>query len=186
MKIMSSSRSVRYAAALQPAVKSLADSKACIDQRKEKPDKAAEAANKALKTLPNQGLAEYCLSLLAQDKKAPREEVVKLLQAAAKGDPLSLPVWTALATQYQAANDTANTLVAFKQMLRVAPTNQKLRQELLRFLRTHSDPPKNLRVAIRHAPPLKVSEHDPYPVYYDDRLANLVGERARWFCERFD
>ena len=88
----------RLAEALEPAVKSLADAKACIDQRTAKPDKAADAAAKALKTLPNNGLAEYCLALLAQDKKASREEVVKHLQASAKGDPLSLPVWTALAT----------------------------------------------------------------------------------------
>ncbi len=123
----------KLAQALAPAVKALPDAKACIDQRTTKPDKAAEAANKAIKALPNHGLAEYCLALIALDKKAPRTEVVKHLQASAKGDPLSLPVWTALATQYQQANDTANTLVAFKQMLRVAPTNQKLREELFKY-----------------------------------------------------
>lgn len=123
----------RLADALEPAVKALDDAKACIEQRTAKPDKARDAAEKALKEVPNHGLAEYCLALLAQDKKAPREEVVKHLQASTKGDPLSLPVWTALATQYQQANDTANTLVAFKQMLRVAPTNQKLREELFKY-----------------------------------------------------
>src|SRR6476620_9578162 len=56
----------RLAEALEPAVKSMGDAKACIDQRTAKPDKAADAAAKALKTLPNNGLAEYCLSLLAQ------------------------------------------------------------------------------------------------------------------------
>jgi tetratricopeptide (TPR) repeat protein len=137
----------RLAEALQPAVKSLGDAKACIDQRTAKPDKAVEAANKALKTLPNNGLAEYCLSLLAQDKKAPREEVVKHLQASTKGDPLSLPVWTALATQYQSANDTANTLEAFKQMLRVAPTNQKLREELFKYFLQSGHPETALQVA---------------------------------------
>jgi tetratricopeptide (TPR) repeat protein len=137
----------RLAEALQPAVKSLADAKACIDQRTAKPDKAADAANKALKTLPNNGLAEYCLALLAQDKKAPRGEIVKHLQAATKGDPLSLPVWTALATQYQAANDTANTLEAFKQMLRVAPTNQKLREELFKYFLQSGHPETALQVA---------------------------------------
>ena len=137
----------RLADALEPAVKSLADAKACIDQRTAKPDKAADAAAKALKTLPNHGLAEYCLALLAQDKKAPREEIVKHLQASAKGDPLSLPVWTALATQYQAANDTANTLVAFKQMLRVAPTNQKLREELFKYFLQSGHPETALEVA---------------------------------------
>jgi tetratricopeptide (TPR) repeat protein len=137
----------RLAQALEPAVKSLADAKSCIDQRSAKPDKAAEAANKALKSLPNNGLAEYCLALLAQDKKAPREEIVKHLQASTKGDPLSLPVWTALATQYQAANDTAHTLEAFKQMLRVAPTNQKLREELFKYFLQSGHPETALQVA---------------------------------------
>ncbi|HEX7337069.1 MAG TPA: hypothetical protein VF252_07665 [Gemmatimonadales bacterium] len=133
--------------ALAPAVKALPDAKACIDQRTSKPDKAADAANKALKTLPNHGLAEFCLAQLAMDKKAPRAEVVKHLQASVKGDPLSLPVWTALATQYQAANDTANTLLAFKQMLRVAPTNQKLREELFKYFLQSGHPETAREVA---------------------------------------
>src|SRR6476469_1505749 len=137
----------RLAEALEPAIKSLADAKACVDQRTAKPDKAVESANKALKALPNNGLAEYCLALLAQDKKASRDEVVKHLQASAKGDPLSLPVWTALATQYQAANDTAHTLEAFKQMLRVAPTNQKLREELFKYFLQSGHPETALQVA---------------------------------------
>jgi tetratricopeptide (TPR) repeat protein len=137
----------KLALALAPAVKALPDAKACVDQRTTKPDKAAEAANKAIKALPNHGLAEYCLAQIAMDKKAPRAEVVKHLQAAAKGDPLSLPVWTALATQYQQANDTANTLVAFKEMLRVAPTNQKLREELFKYFLQSGHPETALEVA---------------------------------------
>src|SRR4029078_12880654 len=93
------------------------------------------------------GLAEFCLAQLAQAKKAPRAEVVKHLQASAKGDPLSLPVWTALATQYQQANDTTNTLVAFKQMLRVAPTKQKLREELFKYFLQSGHPETAKEVA---------------------------------------
>ncbi len=137
----------RVAEALDPMVKSLPDAKACVDQRTSKPDKAADAANKAIKIVPDHGLAHYCLALLAQDKKAPRGEVVKHLQASGKGDPLSLPVWTALATQHQQANDTANTLVAFKQMLRVAPTNQKLREELFKYFLQSGHPETALEVA---------------------------------------
>jgi tetratricopeptide (TPR) repeat protein len=137
----------RLAEALDPMVKSLPDAKACIEQRTSKPDKAVESAKKAIKTAPNHGLAHYCLALLAQDKKAPRAEVVKHLQASSKGDPLSLPVWTALATQFQQANDTANTLVAFKQMLRVAPTNQKLREELFKYFLQSGHPETALEVA---------------------------------------
>jgi tetratricopeptide (TPR) repeat protein len=137
----------RIAEAVEPMVESAPDAKACIDQRTTKPDKAADAAQKALKAVPNHGLAHYCMALLAQDKKAPRGEVVKHLQASAKGDPLSLPVWTALATQYQQANDTANTLVAFKEMLRVAPTNQKLREELFKYFLQSGHPETALEVA---------------------------------------
>ncbi len=137
----------RLAEALDPMVGSMPDAKACVEQRTSKPDKAADAANKAIKAVPNHGLAHYCLALLAQDKKAPRAEVVKHLQASAKGDPLSLPVWTALATQYQQANDTANTLVAFKEMLRVAPTNQKLREELFKYFLQSGHPETALEVA---------------------------------------
>jgi tetratricopeptide (TPR) repeat protein len=137
----------RVSEALEPAVESLDDAKACIDQRTAKPDKAAAAAEKAIKAVPDHGLAHYCLALLAQDKKAPRAEVVKHLQASAKGDPLSLPVWTALAAQYQQANDTANTLLAFKQMLRVAPTNQKLREELFKYFLQSGHPETALEVA---------------------------------------
>ena len=137
----------RAAEALEPMVETADEAKACIDQRTTKPDKAAEAAQKAIKAVPNHGLAHYCLALLAQDKKAARGEVVKELQASAKGDPLSLPVWTALATQYQQANDTANTLLAFKQMLRVAPTNQKLREELFKYFLQSGHPETALEVA---------------------------------------
>jgi hypothetical protein len=128
-------------------VESLDEAKACIDQRTAKADKAAEAAQKAIKAVPNHGLAHYCLALLAQDKKAPRGEIVKHLQASAKGDSLSLPVWTALATQYQQANDTANTLVAFKQMLRVAPTNQALRERLFKYFLASGHPETAREVA---------------------------------------
>ncbi len=166
----------RAAAALQPAVKSMPDAKACIEQRTAKPDKAADAAAKAIKVLPNHGLAHYCLALLATDKKAPRAEVVKHLQAATKGDPLSLPVWTALATQYQAANDTANTLMAFKEMLRVAPTNQKLRQELFKYFLQAGHPETALEVADQG---LKI---DPYNADLYDLKSNACLFLSNFKC----
>jgi tetratricopeptide (TPR) repeat protein len=129
----------RLAKALEPAVKSLPDARACIDQQSTKTDKARDAANKAIKTLPNHGLAHFCLAQIARAQKKPAE-VVKHLQASVKGDPLSLPAWTALAEQHQAANDTANTLVAFRQMLRVAPTNQALRERLFKYFLASGHP----------------------------------------------
>ncbi|MGZ8398041.1 MAG: tetratricopeptide repeat protein [Gemmatimonadales bacterium] len=136
----------KVAQALGPAVKSLPDAKACVDQQATKPDKAADAANKAIKTLPNHGLAHFCQAQIAKAQKKPAE-VVKHLQAAVKGDPLSLPGWTALAEHYQAANDTANTLLAFKQMLRVAPTNQALRERLFKYFLASGHPETAREVA---------------------------------------
>jgi tetratricopeptide (TPR) repeat protein len=136
----------KIAQALAPAVKAMPDAKACVDQQSTKPDKAQEAAEKAIKTLPNNGLAEFCLAQLAKAQKKPAD-VVKHLQAAVKGDPLSLPAWTALAEQYQAANDTANTLVAFSQMLRVAPTNQALRERLFKYFLASGHPETAKQVA---------------------------------------
>jgi tetratricopeptide (TPR) repeat protein len=136
----------KIAQALAPAVKALPDAKACVDQQTSKTDKAVDAANKAIKSVPNNGLAEFCLARIAKAQKKPAD-VVKHLQAAVKGDPLSLPAWTALAEHYQAANDTANTLVAFKQMLRVAPTNQKLREELFKYFLQSGHPETAREVA---------------------------------------
>ena len=129
----------RIAKAFEPAVKSLPDAKACVDQQGTKVDKAQDAANKAIKTLPNHGLAHFCLAQIARAQKKPGD-VVKHLQASVKGDPLSLPAWTALAEHYQAANDTANTLVAFRQKLRVAPTNQALRERLFKYFLASGHP----------------------------------------------
>jgi hypothetical protein len=60
-----------------------------------------------------------------------------------------------------------------------------VRKQLLRFLRTHTAVPLPLVAAIHHRPPTRVSEHRPYPYYYDDQLRDLVGEKAGWLCERF-
>jgi tetratricopeptide (TPR) repeat protein len=136
----------KIAQALQPTVKALPDAKECVDQQAAKPDKAQEAAKKATKTLPNYGLAEFCLAQIAKTQKKPAE-VVQHLQAAVKGDPLSLPAWTGLAEQYQAANDTAKTLVAFSQMLRVAPTNQALRERLFKYFLASGHPETAKQVA---------------------------------------
>ena len=78
-------RGVRQAARrrrCEPAVKSLADAKALHRAAHRQARQGGRAGQQgASRRCPNHGLAEYCLALLAQDKKAPREEVVKHLQA---------------------------------------------------------------------------------------------------------
>lgn len=116
--------------AFTPAIKSLNDSRECISQRTVSKDKALAAAKKALATMPTSGVANFCLALLALDRKtkADSAEALKYLQAAVVGDQLSLAAWTQLAGLYEVRNDTVHTVEALKQMLVVAPTNQPLRE----------------------------------------------------------
>jgi tetratricopeptide (TPR) repeat protein len=122
----------RVAEQLQPAFRSLEDARECSTNLQSNPNKAAEAARKALKEYPNNGLASYCLAQIALAKKD-RKEAVQHFQAAAKADPMSLAAWSNLAEQYQSVNDTSNVIAAFVQMLRIAPTNQKLREQAFRY-----------------------------------------------------
>lgn len=151
----------RVADKLEPAYKSMNDAKNCIDQRATKPDKAAEAANKALRQYPGNGLAEYCLAEIALAKKDTKE-AIKHFQAAAKNDPLSLAAWSNLAEQYQAQNDTANVLATFREMLKVAPTNQKLREQAFKYFLNANKPDIAKEIADSGI------RNDPYnPDFYD-------------------
>lgn len=122
----------QLADAFEPAIKAQKDAKACMDQRSSKPDKAADAAREALKRHPGNGLASYCLAQLAADRKQADSALV-WLTAASKADPLSLPVWTGLAVQHQQRGDSAKVIEDFQQMLLIAPTNQKLREEAFKL-----------------------------------------------------
>jgi tetratricopeptide (TPR) repeat protein len=146
---------------LQAAYKSMPDAKSCVDQRSAKPDKAQEAAGKALKQYPGNGLAEFCLAQLAMAKKDTKE-AVKHFQAAAKSDPLSINAWANLAELYQSQNDTANVLATFAEMLKVAPTNQKLREQAFKYFLNANKP--DIAKAIADSG----IKNDPYnPDFYD-------------------
>jgi tetratricopeptide (TPR) repeat protein len=112
------------------ALKAWGDAKACVDQSKTAPEKAATSARRAIAVVPTHGLANLCLGelALARGKKADSTEAMQFFQAATKGDPLSLKAWTNLAAGFEAAGDTARTIDALKQMLLIAPTNQPLRE----------------------------------------------------------
>ncbi|MDX2194110.1 MAG: hypothetical protein NW201_12200 [Gemmatimonadales bacterium] len=119
----------------QKAVQHLNDARECMNLRASKADKAIEAGQKTLKDLPTHGLANLCLAQIAQDQKKPRPEIIGFLKNAVAGDSLSLVAWGLLASQYEQAGDTANTLTSYSQLLRVAPSNQKLREDIFkRFL----------------------------------------------------
>ena len=120
--------------ALRGAFIALPDAKDCFALRTSNPAKAAEAAQKALKAQPNHGLAEMCLGLLAFDRKGPAAEVLVHFENAVKGDRLSLEAWGGLLGQYQRTGDTTKIIDTYKEILRVAPTNQQAREEALKWL----------------------------------------------------
>lgn len=130
----------RLADVLVPAFRALPDARNCESQRGSMVDKAVESAVKALRLLPTSGLAHYCLAQIAIAKKGPADSIVAHLKLATQGDPVSLPVWNALAIQYQTKGDSGRTVETFKQMLRVAPTNEPLRKEAFGLFQRYGRP----------------------------------------------
>ena len=124
----------RAGRALEPAFKALPDARQCEGMRATAPEKAGQAAGRALRNQPNSGLANYCLAQIVKGRKAGRDTVIALLTRSTQGDPLSLAAWTALSVEYQATADTAATIETFRRMLRVAPTNEALRTTVLEYL----------------------------------------------------
>jgi predicted Zn-dependent protease len=136
----------RTADALQPAVRSLADARACMDQRIASKAKATESANKALKVLPTNGLAHYCLALIA-DSNHSQAEKIQHLEAAVAGDSLSVVALRSLAQSYQQKGDTAKAVATLQQILRAAPTDQELRQSAFRYFLSSGNTDAAIQVA---------------------------------------
>jgi tetratricopeptide (TPR) repeat protein len=137
---------VKAADALQPALRSLADARTCMDQRVTNKGKATEAANKALKTLPTNGLAHYCLALIADSNHA-QPEKVQQLEATVAGDSLSVVALKQLAQSYQQRGDTAKAVATLQQILRAAPTDQDLRQSAFRYFLSSGNTDAAIQVA---------------------------------------
>lgn len=130
----------RVGDSLSGAFRALPDARQCEQLRGTDPTKALEAAVRALRLQPNHGLAAYCVGQIHIARKAPVDTIIRYLRNATVGDRLSLEVWTALGVQYQAKGDTAATIETFKEMLRVAPTNQALRETIFKALLGYGQP----------------------------------------------
>jgi tetratricopeptide (TPR) repeat protein len=144
----------RAAEQLKPAVSVFDDAKECTDLAKSKPEDAIKAAQKAQKVIPNHGGAHLCEAQVTAAKGAPRPEVVAHLEQAVQGDPLSLTAWSLLAENHQAladANkskaDSAKVVEDMKQMLRIAPANQKMRESIFKYLLQTGKPDVAVQVA---------------------------------------
>lgn len=132
---------------MESAFKGLAEAKKCWDQQLDKPEDAKDAAEKALREQPNHGLAEFCLGEIAVAQNAPKDAIIAHYRNATLGDPQSLDTWAALAVQYEALGDSANTVQVYQQMLSVAPTNQPLREQAFRLFLNYGRPGAARQVA---------------------------------------
>jgi tetratricopeptide (TPR) repeat protein len=130
----------RAADAIAPALKAMPDARQCMDQRTQNPGKATSSAEKALKAVPNHGLAAYCLALIQIDRKAPVAQQEQYLNMAVKGDPQSLAALGQLAKIYETAKDTAKLAVTYRNILLAAPQNQQLREQIFRYFITNNHP----------------------------------------------
>ena len=118
---------------LRSAFNALQESKNCDNLAATQGDKAIEAATKALKAQPNHGPAELCLAQIGIAKKAPADQIIGHLRNASLGDRLSVEVLGGLLGQYQAKGDTVNVVDSYRQLILVAPNNQKVVEEAIRY-----------------------------------------------------
>jgi len=116
------------------------DAKACNDQQTTNQAKAIEAANKALKQVPNYGYAEYCLGEIAQKKDSASDEALGHFKNAAIGDPFSLKAVNQLAVIHFKRHDSTAVVADFQQMITIAPTNQPLAQRAIDVFRQFHRP----------------------------------------------
>ncbi|MEP6589759.1 MAG: hypothetical protein ABJC19_01130 [Gemmatimonadota bacterium] len=129
------------------AIKALADAKSCSDLAATKPAKAIESANKAIKSVPNYGLAEYCLAELAMKTDPVGTEAMTHLQNTVKGDPYSLVALDQISQIYQKKGDSTKTVETFQQMLRAAPTNKGLLETAFKLFLSYGRPDAAMAVA---------------------------------------
>lgn len=125
---------------LSAAFKALDDARECWDKQVTKPAEAIASAEKALRTQPNHGLAEYCLGEIAAAQGKPQDVIIGHYRNASTGDSQSLESWSQLAIEYQKMKDSVATVRVFQEMLRVAPTNQPLREQAFRLFLNYGQP----------------------------------------------
>lgn len=123
----------KIAEALKAPFLALPDAISCDNLAATQPDKAMEAGAKALKAQPNHGLAAICMAGIAVAKKAPVDQILGYYKAATIGDRQSVEAWGGLLGQYQAKGDTASIVNTYKQLILVAPNNQKVVEEAIKF-----------------------------------------------------
>jgi tetratricopeptide (TPR) repeat protein len=120
--------------------KAYADGKVCNDQQVTNKAKAIEAANKALKLIPNYGYAEYCLGLIELAKDSASPAALQHFKNALIGDPMSLQAVGRVATIDLRKGDSAAVVADFQQMITIAPTDRGLAERAINVFKQFNRP----------------------------------------------
>ena len=120
--------------------KAYADGKVCNDLQTTNKAKAIDAANKALKLIPNYGYAEYCLGLIEMQKDSASAAAQLHFKNALLGDPMSLQALGRVATIDLMKHDSAAVVADFQQMIRIAPTDRNLAERAINVFRQFNRP----------------------------------------------
>lgn len=125
---------------LRPGIRALGEARGCIEQAATKPDKAVEAAEKALKLIPNHGLAEFCLGALAAKEDSTSAEALRHYRNAIIGDAQSIEAYRQIGLIQQYTKDSTGVIETYQTMLRVDPTNQLLRDDAFGLFQRYGRP----------------------------------------------
>lgn len=137
----------KVADAFRTSFRALLDSRDCINNAATDVAKATAAAQKALKVIPNFGLAELCLGDLALAREPSGVTALTHFTNARHSDPASLDALTRISRIHTLRGDSTKTVETFQEMLRVDPTNQLLREEAFKLFIGYNRPQAALEVA---------------------------------------
>ncbi len=126
--------------ALRPAIRALPDARECFELAATNQAKAVEAAQKAIRSVPNFGPAEFCLAAIAQKTDSTSQEALQHYQNAVQGDPMSIPSYAQIASIYFRRGDSAQVITTYQTMLQVDPLDQTLRENAFKIFQAFGRP----------------------------------------------
>lgn len=130
----------RTADALRPLIRAYGDAVECYDNAATNRSKAVDAAQKAIRVVPNFGPAEYCLGALAQAADSTSQEALQHYTNAVQGDPFSIPAYAQMASIYFLRGDSAKVISTYQTMLEVDPLDQTLRENAYKIFQAFGRP----------------------------------------------
>jgi tetratricopeptide (TPR) repeat protein len=130
----------RAANELRPAFAAMTDALDCYGNAATDRAKAVEAAQKAIRAIPNFGAAEFCLGELARATDSVSTTALAHYENAGKSDPMSLATYEKMGSIYHLRGDSAKVITTYQTMLQVDPLDQALRERSFQLFSIYGRP----------------------------------------------